>query len=332
MKSPLTGKPMQIVAEWRTLPFRKEEIRIAYQSYRCEDTGEHFTDTALDEMNIRMLHQQYRAMHHIPTVEEIQETRAQYGLSAAKMNELLGFGPNTYGKYEKGEVPSLPNAKLLRLAADPKSFARLVEDWEAPSDEAKKKLLSKIEDLIDQQTLSQFLDQVIMGSAIADEYTGFRKPRMERLIEMVVYFAHEVPSYKTKMNKLLFYADFLHFKRFGTSISGARYRAIPYGPVPHRYETLYEQLAETDIIDNYYQTTNNGSRRDKLVGREDRKVKESFFNKNEREVLDTVAQKFKKTPPTKIVDISHEEAAWLTNQASRSEISYFYSFELKALS
>lgn len=66
------------------------------------------------------------------------------------------------------------------------------------------------------------------------EFSGFRKPSFERLSEMVVFFSHTLPSYKTKMNKLLFYADFLAFRESGLSISVATCKAIPYGPVPEK--------------------------------------------------------------------------------------------------
>jgi hypothetical protein len=37
-----------------------------------------------------------------------------------------------------------------------------------------------------------------------DEYTRHRKPNLERLTEMVVFFTEGLPPWKTKMNKLLF--------------------------------------------------------------------------------------------------------------------------------
>ncbi|WP_394351640.1 type II toxin-antitoxin system antitoxin SocA domain-containing protein [Lunatibacter salilacus] len=40
------------------------------------------------------------------------------------------------------------------------------------------------------------------------------------------------------MNKLLFYADFLMFKRSCFSISGVRYKAIDMGPVPFNFQVF----------------------------------------------------------------------------------------------
>ena len=45
--------------------------------------------------------------------QEIIELRKKYKVSQSSMSEILGFGANTYNKYEKGEVPSRSNGKTL---------------------------------------------------------------------------------------------------------------------------------------------------------------------------------------------------------------------------
>ena len=100
MKSAFTGQEMILENENRILNFRKEEFNIVYQFYRCEETGEQFTSTELDEVNMIQLYNQYRDKHNLPFPEEIKEARLKYGLSAAKMSEILGFGINSYRQYE----------------------------------------------------------------------------------------------------------------------------------------------------------------------------------------------------------------------------------------
>jgi hypothetical protein len=63
MKSPITGKEMVLVKEKRTLSFRKEEFEIVYHCYKCVDSGESFTTTQLDDLNINQLYDQYWANH-----------------------------------------------------------------------------------------------------------------------------------------------------------------------------------------------------------------------------------------------------------------------------
>lgn len=46
----------------------------------------------------------------------------------------------------------------------------------------------------------------------------------------------------TKLNKLLFYSDFLSYKMLGTAITGARYQRLPNGPAPQRLLPVLEEM------------------------------------------------------------------------------------------
>ena len=94
--------------EVRTATFRKEEYSYIHTGIIDED-GEMWTTTEMDEANIFHVYNQYRAKHGIPFPDEISGLREHYGLSAAKMSQILGFGINQYRMYEDGEVPSVSN-------------------------------------------------------------------------------------------------------------------------------------------------------------------------------------------------------------------------------
>jgi len=332
MNSPITGKPMKIQSEVQKLNFRKEEFQVKQRFYLCEESGERFTTTRLDELNLELVYNLFRAKHRIPTPEEIKETRVKYGISAIKMSDILGFGQNSYGLYERGEIPSLSNAKLLKLASDLDSFYQLVRDWETNEWKQKENLLHKIERLIKEEKQGfDYLEHYLNMELSMSEYTGFRKPSLKKFKEMVVYFSHQVPSYKTKMNKLLFYADFYFFKEFGRSISGKSYKAIPYGPVPTMYETIYEKLAVTDTIEIFFEPNQYGSKKEKLVGRTDRPFNPELFDASELSCLERIATRFKEVSPKEIIAISHLEPAWLENEKGRNFISYVYAIDLKAV-
>lgn len=55
MKSPITGKEMVLCSEYREMEYKKENIRFIFQYYKCVDTGEQFTTTELDELNLKQL-------------------------------------------------------------------------------------------------------------------------------------------------------------------------------------------------------------------------------------------------------------------------------------
>jgi hypothetical protein len=73
-----------------------------------------------------------------------------------------------------------------------------------------------------------------------------RTVRNKKLEELVLYIAErsegDQPFGKTKLNKILFQADFIYFAETGRSITGQEYVKQPYGPVPVGIEETLETL------------------------------------------------------------------------------------------
>lgn len=55
----------------------------------------------------------------------------------------------------------------------------------------------------------------------------------EKLINAIIYFVNKARNCgKTKLFKLLYFLDFLHFRETGKSVTNLDYSAWNYGPVP----------------------------------------------------------------------------------------------------
>lgn len=334
MKSPITGKEMKLTKERRSMDFRKETFEIVFHYYKCEDSGEQFTTTALDEVNINQVYNQYRDKFNIPFPDEIIRIREKYGLSAAKMSEILGFGVNSYRQYEAGEMPSVANAKLIQMVDDPKVFIEMAELCAPLDEKAKNKYIQKAQLLAEEKKRNIFnlnFKEYLLGNHLADIYSGYRNPNFEKFSEMVVYYSDKLSPFKTKMNKLLFYADFLMFKKSCFSISGKRYVAIDRGPVPDKYASIYEYLANENVIEIQYTEFPSGYTGEQFQAREDRKFNAELFTENELETLEKVASVFKDTGTNDIITLSHLEEAWKKSVKNKSVISYEYAFELNQI-
>ncbi len=334
MKSPITGKEMKLTKERRSMDFRKETFEIVFHYYKCEDSGEQFTTTVLDEVNMNQVYNQYRDKFNIPFPDEIIRIREKYGLSAARMSEILGFGVNSYRQYEAGEMPSVANAKLIQMVDDPKKFIDMVELCGTLDEKVKAKCIQKAQLLAEEKKRNIFnlnFTEYLLGNHLADIYSGYRNPNFEKFTEMVVYFSHRLSPFKTKMNKLLFYADFSMFKQSCFSISGVRYKAIDMGPVPNNFQSIFEYLANKDEI--YIHTTEfpNGYTGEQFKSRKDRKFNADLFTENELNTLEKVATIFKETSTSDIIKLSHLEEAWKNNEKERKIISYEYAFELNQI-
>ena len=334
MKSPITGKEMKLTKERRSMDFRKETFEIVFHYYKCEDSGEQFTTTALDDVNMNQVYNQYRDKFNIPFPDEISRIREKYSLSAAKMSEILGFGANSYRQYEAGEMPSVANAKLIQMIDDPKKFIDMVELFGTLDEKVKTKYIQKAQLIVEDRKRNIFnlnFKEYLLGNHLADIYSGYRNPNLEKFTEMVVYFSEQVEPFKTKMNKLLFYADFLMFKQSCFSISGVRYKAIDKGPVPNNFQSIFEYLANNNEIAIHTTEFPQGYSGEQFKAKKERPFNAELFTENELAVLEKVATVFKSTSTNDIIELSHLEEAWKKNEQNKSEISYEFAFELNQI-
>lgn len=333
MKSPISGKEMKRMEKEDILVFRKEKYTILYHYYLCEDTQEEFTDEQLDNLNVVQAYNQYRTVYNLPFPDEIRNIREQYGVSASKMAEILGFGANIYRYYESGEVPSISNGRLIQLVKDPVEFKKLVMASNVLNGNPLEKVIQKIDELIICQADFRFsvLPKYLMTGMLSDRasiYTGYRTPNLKRLIEMIVYFTQACKPWKTKLNKLLFYADFSHYKKTGFSISGAEYVAIQMGPVPLNFGSIFEYAAMQDHINITYQEFQNGGIGELFTPHPNHHFDASLFDGEELAGMERIAELFKSAPTANIVQFSHEELAWSENYNEKKKISYDYAFKL----
>ncbi|MBK8505289.1 MAG: DUF4065 domain-containing protein [Saprospiraceae bacterium] len=342
MISTITGKEMSLQIEERVMLFRKEDFTINFQFYLCEESGNRFTTTMLDEVNLEQLYNRYRVQHNILFPEQIRELRARYYLSASMMAKILGFGPNTYTNYEKGEVPNKSNNNLLKLVQDPTRFIALVRGSDDVSEDLKDKIIRKINKVIElniaktpwiknedlSPTIRYILASTFSRVEPIDLNTGYRAFSWTKLVEMVVFFTGFTSPFKTSLNKLLFYADFTAFKRSCYSISGVKYRAIEWGPVVDGFQTIFERIVSEGHVDLESVEFDSGAIGDRFIAVENRKVNTAVFNALELEVLEMIVNRFKGFSAAQISATSHKEQGWLENNDRNSIISYDYGFYL----
>ena len=146
MKGIVLSEGERLFQETRTTTFRKEEFTYIHTGI-IDESGDTWTTTELDETNLFQVYNEYRTRHAIPFPDQIIGLREHYGLSAAKMSQILGFGINQYRMYEDGEVPSLSNARTLLAACEKTLFKSFVKAAKSNMSDAEYSwLMNKIED------------------------------------------------------------------------------------------------------------------------------------------------------------------------------------------
>ena len=327
--SPITGKPMRLIYEPDTIEYRGEKYNIIYPSYRDDESDEGFTTTESDGVWYNQMSNQYRERHGIPYQDEIITLREQYGLSAAKMSVILGFGANQYRLYEEGEVPSESNGKMIRSAMNPEVFMELVKSSRNQLTEKEfAKITARVEEVLKTSESRQNEQREVKrlyrnGRGLANGFAPQSTGRLKNLLLYVLKLMGE--TFQTKMNKVMFYIDFLSYRERGIAISGLAYQAIEFGPVPQRWDRVYSAFDEVE-------------QRLKLVQGQECVSLNSYveadmsgFSAEELAIIDEVCGKMKNMTSRAVSKMSHEEPAWKEHLGKPETIPFIEAFSLVSM-
>lgn len=312
--SPITGKPMTLVSENDSAEFRGEKFGYIHFSYRCADSGEQFTTTELDGVNTGQIYNAYRAKHGYPFPDEIFTLRQYYGVSAAMMSEIMGFGTNQWRYYEADKVPSESNARAINAIRFKTVFLDFLESAKNKiGDKAYDRIRKRVETLPDFKRFSR-----------PTELNGYISFSPVKISEAIKFFISRMGGvFVTKMNKLLFYADFLKYKREGFGITGLTYRAITYGPVPDSFGSVYDRSEGIECDDYIYPNGTSG-----ILLKSGQAPDMEVFSATEKEILEEVCTRFLKSSAGEISAASQKEKGWMDCSPGRQLIPYSYAFDM----
>ena len=140
----------------------------------------------------------------------------------------------------------------------------------------------------------------------------------------VAYLAeHKAKVTKKEICKLMFFADQRHLLRYGRTITGDRYNALPQGPVPsHGLDMLNERHdapgGDIEIMREFGQV-----RGWSFIPR--RPADQSLFSRSDLRVLDEILSEFGGMSAPELEELSHKEAAWLmTPQTQHIDFDLFF--------
>lgn len=146
----------------------------------------------------------------------------------------------------------------------------------------------------------------------------------QKFKELVLYVAarsDEDPSFgAVKLNKILFYSDFLFFAETGKPITGMEYRKYPHGPAPAKMKVIKAQLEGDGAAYEYINPLQRGYRQRRLLA--NRKPDLSKFTAEEIATVDRVLEMFRFWTGRDVSEKSHCLPGWQLAKDAE-EIPYF---------
>jgi Antitoxin SocA-like, Panacea domain len=208
---------------------------------------------------------------------------------------------------------------------EPHNLIKLIQDApDAIPDEKRERLLGELRAVDSEVCSFERLFEERFGQYAPDEFSGFRKLDSKKLFNVILFFSTG-GQLKTKLNKLLFYADFKHFKEYSVSITGARYVHLQYGPVPDDYDYYFAELSREHCLDVVEEDFENYTGF-KCIAHVEPDL--SAFEQSERNVLEEVINYFRGFGSVEIMKFSHEETAYASTMEGET-ISYLLAKKLR---
>jgi len=267
-----------------------EEFAVKTEAMVCPECGYKTLHANQLDAYYKQVADAYRKKHGRLTSDQIRAARMSMSMSQHEFAKHLGVGEASVKRWELGKVQDEAMDQLIRLKTD-----YLYADQNR-------------------------MDVLQTQGGPEDEFSGWRRFSLKNTEQAILFFLWKLEQERKAtryrgplvVNKLLWYGDAEHVKRFGASITGIRYARINLGPVPDDYAALYRLLHNRRIIE--------------YTSREQLKATAhpttEILAPEEQASLERTWARWKDRL-NRIVDASHQEKAW--RQTPPAEL---ISFEL----
>lgn len=132
-----------------------------------------------------------------------------------------------------------------------------------------------------------------------------------KFVELVLHVAARLQGDRaggaTKLNKVLFFAEFTHLRRHHQVISGCVFQKLPHGPAPRQLLPVRSGLLESgsaELVEEDFL----GRPQQRLVP--SRAANLDVFTDDEMQTIDDVLAQLAGMTAAQVSDLSHQEPGW----------------------
>ncbi|MDQ3142821.1 MAG: DUF4065 domain-containing protein [Bacteroidota bacterium] len=131
---------------------------------------------------------------------------------------------------------------------------------------------------------------------------------------------------ETVLYKLLYFSDFNYYELYEEQLTGAKYRKLPYGPVPQKLDTIILQMIDKGQLQRV-KTQYHGYPQTRYLPLEKADLTE--LKASEKEIIDRVIDQMSDWSAAAISNFSHKDMPWLASKEGE-EINYELVFYREA--
>jgi len=127
---------------------------------------------------------------------------------------------------------------------------------------------------------------------------------------------------ETVLYKLLYFSDFNYYELYEEHLTGAKYRKLPYGPVPQKLDAIINQMIDKGRLQRV-KTEYHGYPQTRYLPLEKADLTE--LKASEKEIIDRVIEQMSDWSAAAISNYSHKDMPWLASKEGE-EINYELAF------
>ena len=244
-------------------------------------------------------------------------SQKQIGQRITELRKMKGLSQQDLAKSVKISRPSLAQIELGNRTVDVLELQRLsmvlgfsLDDFVSKDFEVSPEMENKAE-----AKSKQVMERVSVPSLQVNKFKNVLLYILERC-------AGKPNVGETVLYKLLYFSDFNYYELYEEHLTGAKYRKLPYGPVPQKLDSIIGQMMEHGQI---------------------QRIKTEYFYKiqtryiplaksnltelkaSEKEVIDRVIEQLSDWSAAAISNYSHKDIPWLASKEGE-EINYELAF------
>ena len=133
----------------------------------------------------------------------------------------------------------------------------------------------------------------------------------DKFKELILYIAQESEGDSTfgatKLNKILFFCDFLSYRAYKEPITGQRYFKLPFGPAPRSLVPVLRELIEEDACIQV-RRSHHGLPQDTILAK--REANLDVFRPRDIALTDYVMRRLRDNDAKEVSNLSHEFIGW----------------------
>jgi transcriptional regulator with XRE-family HTH domain len=246
----------------------------------------------------------------------IELSQKQIGQRITELRKIKGLSQEDLAKSVKISRPSLAQIELGNRCVDILELQKLSLVLEFSLDDFMSKDFSASQDVdVKEEKKAKKEERISVPTLQVNKFKNVLLYILERC-------AGKPNVGETVLYKLLYFSDFNYYELYEEHLTGAKYRKLPYGPVPQKLDTIIGQMIEKGQLQRV-KTEYHGYPQIRYLPLEKADLTE--LRASEKEIIDKVIEQMSDWSAAMLSNYSHGDKPWKASKDGE-EINYELAF------